>query len=285
MKKYIFIICAVCVCLLTVPVSAGNLLTESKTENKKSDGADKDRRVMTIEDYLVDGAAVGEQDLEGLDTQEDDAYDAVPGDTGLPGTEGGAGTQTAGHAKVDDWKLILVNKQNPVPEGYDSHLTGLNESKQVDRRIVNSVIRLMEGAKQDGIDLVICSAYRSYERQEELFHNKIDKLMASGLTYYDAFKTASYSVTIPGTSEHQLGLALDIITPGYTDLDAGFAETEAGKWLVENAPDYGFILRYPEGKEHITGIIFEPWHFRYVGEENAKIMTEQGLTLEEYVEE
>ncbi|HAG68943.1 MAG TPA: D-Ala-D-Ala carboxypeptidase VanY [Lachnospiraceae bacterium] len=258
--------------------SKGGTVFEN-AEQKEYRRASEENRIMTIEDYAGDGEAVFGSDLSGYrerNTEEEDEYDKVPGDTrqvmSVPGTD------------VSDWNLILVNKQNPVPEDYEYNLTWLNDSKQIDRRIIEPVERLFDAAKEDGIELMICSAYRSYERQTTLFNNKLDKLIGAGMCYLDAFRTASYSVTIPGTSEHQLGLALDIITPDYTALDSGFADTEAGKWLKENAAEYGFILRYPAGKEYITGIIFEPWHFRYVGVENAKYMTDNGLVLEEYID-
>ena len=107
--------------------------------------------------------------------------------------------------------------------------------------------------------------------------------MGQGMTYLESYKVGSMSVTVPGTSEHHLGLALDILTGSYTEMDDGFGETEAGKWLAANSADYGFILRYPQGKEDITGIIYEPWHFRYVGEKYAKDITERGVCLEEYL--
>ncbi len=230
----------------------------------------------SIEDYI--GGKTKEDLLKSTETDEStgDEYDKVPGDGGL--------SEVPKSADKNDWNLILVNKQNPVPEDYVYNLTDLGDGQQADKRIKGYVTDLLEAAKKDGIELVICSAYRSIDRQTTLFNNKIDKYMKEGMNYYDAFRNASFSVTVPGTSEHQLGLALDIITPDYTDLDSGFAETEAGKWLKENAADYGFILRYPEGKEYITGIIFEPWHFRYVGIENAKYITGHGLVLEEYLD-
>ena len=245
-----------------------------KSAEKKK--ADDNKRLMTIEDYVVEGGGVFGSDFYELEEPEEDEYDKVPGDEGKAGESMGAA--------ADDWNLILVNKQHPVPEDYEYNLTYINDSQQIDKRIAGQVAKLVSAAEKSGIELMICSAYRSYDRQTTLFNNKMDKLLKSGMSYFDAYRTASYSVTIPGTSEHQLGLALDIITPGYTALDSGFADTEAGKWLKKNAPDYGFILRYPEGKEYITGIIFEPWHFRYVGVENAKYITENALVLEEYVE-
>ncbi len=108
--------------------------------------------------------------------------------------------------------------------------------------------------------------------------------MNAGFSYLEAYKTASTEVTVPGSSEHEIGLALDIVSADYYRLDEGFAKTDAGKWLAAHSWEYGFILRYPKYKEAITGISYEPWHYRYVGEDNARIIKEKNITLEEYVE-
>ena len=143
---------------------------------------------------------------------------------------------------------------------------------------------MLKAARADGINLIICSPYRDISRQTVLFNRKIQLHMGRGETYMDAYKKASQIVTVPGASEHQVGLALDIICDTYTILDEGFGETQAGKWLQQHSKEYGFILRYPEGKEDITGIDYEPWHFRYVGKDAATIIMDNGLTLEEFVE-
>ncbi len=109
--------------------------------------------------------------------------------------------------------------------------------------------------------------------------------MNKGLNYIDSFKLASQEATVPGYSEHQIGLALDITSSTYYTLDEGFGETKAGLWLKEHCDEYGFILRYPAGKEYITGIQYEPWHFRYVGKEAASVIMERDITLEEFLEE
>ena len=116
-----------------------------------------------------------------------------------------------------------------------------------------------------------------------MFNRKINQYKAKGYDDNEAYNIAKTIVAIPGTSEHNLGLAADIVTPSYQTLDEGFAQTEAFRWLSENAADYGFILRYPKGKGDITGIIYEPWHYRYVGQAAAKVITEQGICLEEYL--
>ena len=108
--------------------------------------------------------------------------------------------------------------------------------------------------------------------------------MKKGMSYMDAYMISSKAVTVPGASEHQIGLAIDIVSDDYVTLDEGFADTAAGRWLAEHSCEYGFILRYPEGKEYITSIEFEPWHFRYVGREAAMVITGEGITLEEFWE-
>lgn len=184
----------------------------------------------------------------------------------------------------EDWRLVLINKQHPIPDDYTFPLGTIKDNMQCDERIIEDLLRMMQAAKNDGVTIIICSPYRDYSRQEILFNRKIDKYMSWGMSYMEAYKKASQTVTVPGASEHQIGLAIDFITHNYTKLNAGFGETEAGRWLAEHSCEYGFILRYPLGKEYITGIQYEPWHFRYVGKEAAMAITEQEITLEEFVE-
>ena len=212
-----------------------------------------------------------------------------------------AGKEASGNEESDDneafakelyipkdnekWLVLLVNKQNYIGADFVPELVNLNGSMQCDKRVAPYVAKMLNAASKDGVSLMICSAYRSYDRQTELFTRKLRGLMGSGYSYMEAYRKGSYSVTIPGTSEHQIGMAFDIVTPSYVSLDEGFSKTAAGKWLRENAAEYGFILRYPKAKEHITGITYEPWHFRYVGVDVAKCMVENDLTLEEYLDE
>ena len=188
-------------------------------------------------------------------------------------------------SEEDVWKLILVNKQNPIPDDYEANMVYFGDGASIREEVVEPLNRMFEVAREDGVSLMVCSGYRSHEYQQSLFDKKIRNYTGKGMSYLDAFRIGSYSVIIPGTSEHELGMAADIVTPTYMVLNEGFANTEAGRWLKNNADKYGFILRYPKGKEYITGIIFEPWHFRYVGEQAAKEITKRDITLEEYVEE
>ena len=184
----------------------------------------------------------------------------------------------------DDWNLLLVNKQHPVPDDHTVELGTIAGAMKCDARILPELFAMLQAAKDDGVYLSVCSPYRDLSRQEMLFERKIRLYMGYGYSYMDAYKKASEYVMVPGSSEHQIGLALDIISNNYTSLDEGFEKTDAGKWLKEHCDEFGFILRYPKGKEHITGIGYEPWHFRYVGKEAAAIIMENELTLEEFVE-
>lgn len=184
----------------------------------------------------------------------------------------------------EDWRLILVNKQHPIPEDYEVKLETIKGNMKCDERILGDLIAMFQAAKQDGVNLEVRSPYRDMSRQEWLFERKIKYYMGKGKSYMEAYTLASQIVMVPGASEHQLGLALDITSDTYTALDEGFADTEAGKWLAEHCCEYGFVLRYPLGKEYITGVEYEPWHFRYVGKEAATVMTEEGICLEEFID-
>lgn len=188
----------------------------------------------------------------------------------------------------DDWRLVLVNKNHSIPDDYEVTLgviKTLKGKQYCDERIIDDYLAMLQAAEDDNIALQVCSPYRTTEYQENLFNNHIKAYMKKGLSYMEAFQLSSVAVTVPGASEHQIGLALDIVTPSHQQLVESFADTDAGKWLAENCYKYGFILRYPKGKEYITGIEFEPWHFRYVGVEAATVITERGITLEEFWEE
>ncbi len=185
----------------------------------------------------------------------------------------------------DDFRIMLVNKQHPIPEDYEFPLGTIKGDLRCDERIIEDLLDMMQAAKDANVDLVICSPYRDYSRQTLLFEKKIQNYMKRGMSYMDAYKISSQSVTAPNASEHQMGLAIDFYSSTYNKLNAGFGDTETGKWLAAHAYEYGFILRYPLGKEYITGIEFEPWHFRYVGEQAAKIITESEITLEEFWED
>lgn len=183
------------------------------------------------------------------------------------------------------WNLVLVNFLHEMEEGYQPELAEVAPGYSLDVRAVEDAKRMLADAEKAGMNIIICSAYRSVDRQEQLFNESVRERLASGMSYYEAYKDAKMSVAVPGTSEHALGLALDLISNQYTELDEKQAETKEAQWLAENCHKYGFILRYPPEKTEITGIIYEPWHYRYVGVEDAARIMESGLTLEEYLDE
>ncbi len=158
-----------------------------------------------------------------------------------------------------------------------------------DSRVAGKVRELIAAAKEDGISLAIVSGYRTMERSRMLYANKIAEYKAMGYDEATAKVEAARWVAPPGTSEHHSGLAMDIVSADYytkySDLVEAFEKDKEAIWLKENCARFGFILRFPKDKTDITGINFEPWHFRYVGEEHAQVIMEQGICLEEYLGE
>lgn len=183
------------------------------------------------------------------------------------------------------WYLALVNKDHPMEEDCDLELTELEEGYSVDSRIADAAKEMLADAKAAGMKIVICSAYRSVTRQEQIFNDSVKDRLNQGMNYWDAFEDTRLSVAEPGTSEHAMGLALDLVSNQYTELDERQETTKEAQWLTANCHKYGFILRYPPSKTDITGIIYEPWHYRYVGVEDATKIMKLGITLEEYLEE
>lgn len=181
--------------------------------------------------------------------------------------------------------LMLVNKQNPMPQCCDIALEEISgaQSLQLEKTAAFMLRRMFEAAENDGIELKLISGYRSPEYQARLFERSVSERMQSGMSYDEALADTALSVARPYESEHNTGLAADIVTPQDDDVLESFEYTEQFEWLSENAACYGFILRYPRGKEHITGYIYEPWHYRYVGPYDAQCICRMGLTLEEYL--
>ena len=199
---------------------------------------------------------------------------------------------TAGHYVQTDsyqgggeapWNLLLVNDWNPLPAGYDSDVTfsTVSGGKQVDSRIIDAVNRMLQDAS--AYDLAVVSAYRPKEEQNTLYWRKVQQYTDKGYSDLEAQKVGGTIVKRPGFSEHNCGLAMDVGGSGDYTLEQTFANTPAYAWLIEHCADYGFILRFPEGKEDITGVIYEPWHYRYVGEEAARYIMDNDLCLEEYL--
>lgn len=184
----------------------------------------------------------------------------------------------------DTWNMILVNPWNPLPDDFTVELKNVENGHAVDARIAIYLEKMLSDARAQGLSPMICSSYRTYEKQQTLYTNKVNYYLNQGYSQKDAESEAGKWVAVPGTSEHQTGLAVDLVSSSYQVLDQKQEETPEQKWLMENSYKYGFILRYPNEKRAITGIYYEPWHYRYVGHKTAKEIYEKGICYEEYLE-
>lgn len=189
--------------------------------------------------------------------------------------------------KIDksQWNLILVNKENYLPDDYNPKIRQLQDGHGIDERAYSDLQDMFDDCRAEGLNPLICSSYRTMEKQKRLFNNKIKEYIGYGYSDEIAKQKAGELVAIPGTSEHQLGLALDIVDVSYQVLDEKQEDTKTQKWLMNNSWKYGFILRYPPDKSDITGISYEPWHYRYVGKKAAKEIYDAKICLEEYLKD
>lgn len=195
----------------------------------------------------------------------------------------GVDSEEMGQSKIPlAWNLVLVNNTIPLPQGFTVETAAIPGGKEVDARVVQALNDMLAAAEQNGTPLLVCSAYRSQEKQQQLLSQQIQQQRQGGLSEEEARAEAEKVVAKPGYSEHNTGLAVDIVALDYQMLDDGYAATPQAQWLKAHAREYGFILRYPQGKEEVTGIIFEPWHYRYVGTEYAAAIEESGLCYEEW---
>ena len=186
------------------------------------------------------------------------------------------------------WAYFIVNRTNYIPSDYEKNLSleGVWSNGRYyyfDSRIADFAECMINDAERDGVTLLVCSAYRSHAAQTANFESQLKAYASAKYSFANAYTYTSQYIAIPDTSEHQTGLAVDFITPGYMYLDDGFENTAAYKWLSENSYKYGFILRYPSSKAAETGINYEPWHFRFIGFEYAEDIYNSGLCLEEYM--
>ena len=177
-----------------------------------------------------------------------------------------------------DWRLCLVNPWHPLPEGYQPQLTQVENGHQVDSRCAADLEAMLADCRAAGHTPLLCSSYRTQEKQTQLYNNLVQKQIARGNSRSEAMAKAAKEVAVPGTSEHQLGLAVDINADGVNS--AGY---EVYDWLDKHAHEYGVIRRFPESKTDITGVANEPWHYRYVGKKVAAEIHDRGICLEEYL--
>jgi len=193
--------------------------------------------------------------------------------------------QSSAHNSIIDtqknttWNLILVNYCNYIPDNYMVKLKTIKNGYQVDERIYLNLQEMFDAARKAGVYPLIGEAYRTAAQQQKMLNDKINAYIAEGHSKSEAETLAKNWVAVPGTSEHQLGLALDINAE-----EGKCTNDEVYHWLAKNSYKYGFILRYPSNKVEITGTSYEPWHYRYVGQEAAKEIYVQGICLEEYLD-
>lgn len=196
-----------------------------------------------------------------------------------------ADTNAAGvSAAGQDWQLVLVNAQHALPDDFTVELEDVGGGHSVDARIASDLQAMLDDCRAAGLSPLICSSYRTRETQQSLFDNKVQRLIAEGYAPDAAQAKAGTVVAVPGTSEHETGLAVDLVDENNQNLDETQEQTAVQQWLIAHSWEYGFVLRYPNGKSDVTGIIYEPWHYRYVGKEAAREIHETGLCLEEYLQ-
>lgn len=188
----------------------------------------------------------------------------------------------------EDWALFLVNNYFSLPSSYSPKTVSVDGDKRFHAKAAADFNDMIKAAEASGNQLYIVSTYRTIEYQRNLFENNVRKLEAEGMTEKEARDETALNIQKPGRSEHNTGLAADLVSADWyqtnTELTEDFENTDAFAWLSKNSYKYGFILRYPKGKEDITEITYEPWHYRYVGRENAKKIYDSGLCLEEYMQ-
>lgn len=267
---------------------AGSGKTDSDKFDKEKSGLEKDSSGKSSSGKA--GSDKGGDEIgKTVDSRESDKSasgqdneDKTAGDGTAQGDDGSSGDSLV--LKDEDmWCLYLTNEHYPVPDNQQINLVQVPETEQtVDERIYEPLMKMIEDARAQGMRIHMCSGYRTKEKQTELFENKKQSYIRQGKTEEEAYNLAKRSISVPDSGEHRLGLAADFISDTYTVLEEGFADTPEGQWLREHCTEYGFILRYPKEKEEITGIDYEPWHFRYVGVKVAEYMKEHDMCLEEF---
>lgn len=273
--------------------SRSESLSQSRSESLSESRADSSSGMMNdmsdAASDMMSGASDAMSDMGKAASDMTDGVSSTP--TSDPsGASVSSDAAMASAEAASNWQLRLVNAANPLPDDFEpetSNIAGY-EHRPFDMRAADWLEKMLHDAEQDGCKLYLVSGYRSIGRQRALFQIKTEELMQQGLASQQAEQEAARWVARPGTSEHNLGLAADIVSADWytthNDLTEDFEQTPAFAWLKANCAEYGFILRYPKEKEAVTGISYEPWHYRYVGQEAAKQIMLTGITLEEYLQ-
>lgn len=262
------------VLLLTASLLGG---CEMIAENRDSQNShESNDTFLAIEDYQNDTSDSSESEQPELTPEEEEAAAREELISQLP------------DVSTDDWNLILVNNETPIDPSIEIPFTVLSNGLMVDERMAEEYEAWINAAAEAGHNIVLVSSYRSVDLQTKNYNDRISSYMEDGYSEEEAVTMTEEYIAVPGGSEHHTGLALDLLDEEWLSTGQGlvaeYDTQESQQWLAENAAEYGFILRFPEGKEEETGIAYESWHFRYVGRENAEFMQKNDLVLEEYIE-
>lgn len=241
----------------------------------KQSGEDKGQSVQAMAKEEESAA----KETEGAGTDVDESENAE--------SEWAMESQDASGGKDIDFTTLLVNKSSYLPTDYSVALTTLKNGQQVASVMYEDLRNMLfDGEEEEqGLSFLVASGYRSSEKQQQLLEEEIVKNAGVGMNEEEAREDALLTVAPAHYSEHETGLAVDIVAVTNQRLDETQESTPENIWLQENCYKYGFILRYPKGKEEVTGFSYESWHFRYVGKDVAKEIYDRGITLEEYLAE
>lgn len=240
--------------------------------------------IVVLAVFFCLGALIarGIQSLVGSREAPEPTAPPVPASTLIPATPEPTPIPRLPEVDLDSWELRLVRRDNPLPEDYVPELMNIDDDQLFDARAGMHLMKMLQDARAAGFTTYVCSGYRSYYTQYELYWQHVDDYMKEGMTKEEAEAATAIAVNYPGGSEHQLGLAADILEYKGQDMEPYIGGSGLMLWLEEHCADYGFIIRYPENKTDITGIAYEPWHLRFVGS-CAWFLKEHDLCLEEFL--
>lgn len=282
--KVVPVIIAVSILVIILGVIISSIISLlGRLDDDNDIGATNGAEKPAISESVTDDNAHNNDDPPAVD----DSATAGAGDSVVVTPEVNANVLPNG--LLTDWNLILLNYEDKNSIGKELIFDKVKfDTQSINARLQDTYEDMYEAAKADGINLYIRSGYRSIQTQQVIYNASVQRYIDQGMSREEATLETNKSVEKPGHSEHQTGLALDVISPEYHmqiyTLDERFAETAAYSWLVTNGPKFGFVLRYPADKVEITKMNYEPWHFRYVGVDHALYMQANNYCLEEYIE-
>ena len=277
-KKFLCVMLALVVIFVSVVCIFVSKRNETLLAQQKIDAAEKEKTTQSQPAPSVSTPNTSSVPETSAQTNTEPDTSAVP--AGVTAVQGGSIDEPT-IITIDEanWHLTLVNSGYRIPDSYEPDLVYVCESgERLDKKVAEHYEAMYNAALKDGVTLTPCSGYRSYETQERNYNRKIEFFEGQGFSTEEAKVKAATIIMPPGSSEHNLGYAMDIVC-----VDEWFEDTQEFRWLQEHAADYGFIMRYPKEKQDITKVIYEPWHWRYVGVEAAKELKASGLVLEEYL--